>query len=155
MPKRCSERCRRQRRCGVAYGTCSSTKEKLNGATRSSASPDFRIGDPYSLRSSKSAIFLRTTPASRVPTSMGCQPRIAIRGSHTPDQYAKPAYSFRGGFQYHNACTLVAGKVIENERMPWERFVFERIFTPLGMSNTYPTLAAALKHSNRSRAHYE
>ena len=51
---------------------------------------------------------------------------------------------------------LVAGKVIEKvSGMPWEQFMTQRVFRPLGMNSTYPTLAEAMKHANRSTAHYE
>ncbi|HVF47607.1 MAG TPA: serine hydrolase [Pyrinomonadaceae bacterium] len=71
-------------------------------------------------------------------------------------QYAKPTYSMRGGFIYNNLMYLVAGQVIEKvSGMPWERFMTERVFSPLGMKNTYPTLGSSLAYANRSVAHYE
>lgn len=71
-------------------------------------------------------------------------------------QYAKQEYPLRGGFIYQNIMYLVAGQVIEKASgMPWERFVNERIFAPLGMKNTFPNYEYSKKYQNRSAAHFE
>jgi CubicO group peptidase (beta-lactamase class C family) len=70
-------------------------------------------------------------------------------------RYAQPAYSLRGGFVYQNVMYLVAGKVIERvSGMPWQRFMVERVFGPLGMKNTFATLSASSAYKNRSIAHF-
>jgi CubicO group peptidase (beta-lactamase class C family) len=71
-------------------------------------------------------------------------------------QYAKQEYPLRGGFVYQNIMYLVAGQVIEKASgIPWERFVTERIFAPLGMRNTFATSRVSAKYTNRSSAHFE
>lgn len=71
-------------------------------------------------------------------------------------QYARPAYPLRGGFVYQNVMYMVAGRVVEKvSGMSWERFVAERIFTPLGMKNTFSNYALSQNYANRSKAHYE
>jgi CubicO group peptidase (beta-lactamase class C family) len=71
-------------------------------------------------------------------------------------QYAKQAYPLRGGFIYQNIMYLVAGQVIEKASgIPWERFVTERIFRPLGMNNTFANYTLSKNYTNRSTAHYE
>lgn len=71
-------------------------------------------------------------------------------------QYAKPEYSLRSSFVYQNVMYAVAGQVIEKVGgMPWERFVTERLFVPLGMKNTFPTMARSRGYQNTSRAHFE
>ena len=71
-------------------------------------------------------------------------------------QYAKQEYPLRGGFVYQNIMYLVAGQVIEKASgMPWERFVNERIFFPLGMKNTFPNYEYSRKYQDRSAAHFE
>ena len=71
-------------------------------------------------------------------------------------QYARQAYPLRGGFIYQNIMYLVAGQVIEKASgMSWERFITDRLFAPLGMTNTNPNLSMSLKYANRSSAHYE
>ncbi len=67
----------------------------------------------------------------------------------------EPAYSLRGGYTYQNIMYLAAGKVIERlSGMPWERFMQERLFKPLGMSNTYPNGETSLVEKNRSIPHH-
>lgn len=69
-------------------------------------------------------------------------------------RYAKPAYPFRGGYTYQNIMYLAAGELIEAvSGMSWERFMKERIYTPLEMENTFPNLAQSMQYQNRSRAH--
>jgi len=68
---------------------------------------------------------------------------------------APMAYSFRGGFIYQNIMYLVAGQLIEKlSGMTWERFMTERLFQPLGMENTFPTIATSAQYQNRSRSHF-
>ena len=66
----------------------------------------------------------------------------------------KPAYSLRSSFIYQNVMYLVAGKVIEKlSGMTWADFLKKRIFDPLSMKRTFPTLAASKGETNRSRPH--
>ncbi len=52
-------------------------------------------------------------------------------------QFAKPAYPLRGGFTYQNIMYAVAGELIEAvSGKPWNEFVRDRIFIPLGMTRT-------------------
>ncbi|HEX3101401.1 MAG TPA: serine hydrolase, partial [Pyrinomonadaceae bacterium] len=71
-------------------------------------------------------------------------------------QYANPAYSLRSSFIYQNIMYLVAGTVIERvSGMPWEQFIRERLFTPLGMKNSFPNLSLSKSYVNRSASHFE
>jgi len=66
----------------------------------------------------------------------------------------KPSYSLRSSFIYQNIFYLYAGKVIEKvSGQPWEEFIQKRIFQPLGMTRTYPTLSK-VKDANQSHPHY-
>lgn len=118
--------------------------------------PDFRVGDPYITQELEVRdLFTHNSGLASTDFLWARTPELHADEAVKRMQYAKPAYSFRGGFQYHNSMYLVAGKVIEKvSGMPWERFMTERVFRPLGMSNTFPTLAAAMKRANRSVAHY-
>jgi CubicO group peptidase (beta-lactamase class C family) len=52
-------------------------------------------------------------------------------------QYAEKTYPLRGGFTYQNIMYAVAGEVIAAvSGKPWNEFVQERIFNPLGMNRT-------------------
>ena len=119
--------------------------------------PDFRIGDPYITQELEVRdLFTHNSGLASTDFLWARTPELAPDEAVRRMQYAKPVYSFRGGFQYHNSMYLVAGKVIEKvSGMPWERFMTERVFRPLRMIDTYPTLAEAMKQSNRSSAHYE
>lgn len=66
------------------------------------------------------------------------------------------SYSLRSSFIYQNIFYLAAGKVIEKvSGKPWAEFVKERIYMPLGMTNTYPTLEAVKSIKNKADAHFE
>jgi CubicO group peptidase (beta-lactamase class C family) len=48
------------------------------------------------------------------------------------------ATSFRSRYAYDNLLYLVAGQIVENvSGKPWEQFLRERIWTPLGMTHTF------------------
>ncbi|MBY0433747.1 MAG: serine hydrolase [Cyclobacteriaceae bacterium] len=53
----------------------------------------------------------------------------------------KPSYSMRSSFIYQNIFYIAAGEVIRKiTGKPWETFIQERIFTPLGMTRTVPMM---------------
>ncbi|MGD2069483.1 MAG: serine hydrolase [Gemmatimonadota bacterium] len=71
-------------------------------------------------------------------------------------RYVEPAYSLRSGFIYQNIMYAAAGEVVEAvSGMPWEAFVRRRIFEPLGMARTVPTLAEARQSDNVASPHDE
>ena len=118
--------------------------------------PDFRIADPYiTAELEVRDLFTHNSGLSSTDFLWARTPELSPDEAVRRMQYARPSYSFRGGFAYHNSMYLVAGKVIEKAGgMPWDRFMVERVFRPLGMTNTYPTLDAAMKNPNRSSAHF-
>ncbi len=53
-------------------------------------------------------------------------------------RFIKPATSFRSAYAYDNLLYIVAGQLIPAiTGKSWDDFVRERIFTPLGMTNTF------------------
>lgn len=67
----------------------------------------------------------------------------------------KPSYSMRAGFIYQNIFYIAAGEVIKKvSGKPWEVFIQERIFTPLGMTRTVP-MRKYIKDDNQTRPHYK
>lgn len=69
-------------------------------------------------------------------------------------QQVTPSYALRSSFIYQNIFYLAAGKVIEKlSGQKWQDFIVARIFKPLGMTNTYPTLGTT-PTANLSRPHY-
>jgi CubicO group peptidase (beta-lactamase class C family) len=119
--------------------------------------PDFRIADPYITQELEIRdLFTHNSGLASTDFLWARTPELPADEAVRRMQYARPVYSFRGGFRYHNSMYLVAGKVIERvSGIPWERFMTERVFRPLGMSDTRPTLEEALKHENRSSAHFD
>ena len=67
----------------------------------------------------------------------------------------KPTYSLRSSFIYQNLFYVAAGQVIEKvSGKPWEVFIQERIFTPLGMTRTAPKMKY-IKDKNLTKPHDE
>ena len=67
----------------------------------------------------------------------------------------KPAYSFRSSFTYQNLMYMVAGEVIHKvSGKPWNEFITERIFTPLGMTHTYPSYSASINEPSHITPHF-
>lgn len=68
-------------------------------------------------------------------------------------RYIAPATSFRSGYAYDNILYVVAGEVVEAvSGKSWEDFIVERIFQPLGMNESSPSLGR-IKSNNRSWPH--
>ncbi|MCJ7467219.1 MAG: serine hydrolase [Maribacter sp.] len=69
-------------------------------------------------------------------------------------QYFKPVSAFRTKFDYDNLLYLVAGELISRKSgMSWEDFIQTRIFDPLGMDNSYPSLNRIADKSNMASPH--
>ena len=119
--------------------------------------PDFRVADPYVTSEIRLRdLFTHNAGLGNADFLWSWTPDLSAAEIVRRMQYAKPAYPFRGGYTYQNIMYLVAGQVIEKvSGMPWERFVTERLFVPLGMNNTFPTYARAQAYQNRSKAHHE
>lgn len=66
----------------------------------------------------------------------------------------KPAYSFRSSFTYQNLMYMVAGEVIHKvSGKPWDEFITERLFKPLGMMHTYPSYHASVNEPSHITPH--
>ena len=61
----------------------------------------------------------------------------------------KPVQQFRKDYGYCNSCFLTAGEIIPVVTgMPWEKYIEENIFKPLGMNNTYALTKDFEKRNN-------
>ncbi len=73
-------------------------------------------------------------------------------------RYVHPESPFRTRFSYNNIMYEVAGDVVAAvSGMPWEQFLTERIFLPLGMRETIPTVAGTVagpRATSRRRTHW-
>lgn len=64
---------------------------------------------------------------------------------------AKPTAKLREKFQYQNIMFTAAGEIVANaQKMPWERFIPERVLKPLGMKNTSMSIAEMERSKDHS-----
>lgn len=119
--------------------------------------PGFRLGDPYLTNELRVRDLLtHSAGLGNADFLWVFNPNMPASETLSRMQYANPAYSMRSSFIYQNVMYLVAGQIVEKvSGMPWERFVTERLFVPLGMKNTFPTLALSRAYQNRSSPHFE
>ncbi len=116
--------------------------------------PDFRLSDPY-LTSELTVRDLLTHRggmgnADFLWTFMDISPDSILYKMRQLD----PAYSLRGGYIYQNIMYLAAGKVVESASgMPWGTFLKERIYDPLGMTETYAFKSQTAGQENKAEAH--
>jgi CubicO group peptidase (beta-lactamase class C family) len=116
--------------------------------------PWFRVGDPYITRELTVRDLL--THRAGFPNIDQIWSNPGFTGEEIVRRIAtlQPVYSFRGGYIYQNVMYAVAGSVIEAASgMPWDEFVRTRIFQPLGMTATEPTLAALTGQPNVAAPH--
>jgi CubicO group peptidase (beta-lactamase class C family) len=71
-------------------------------------------------------------------------------------RYLKPTSSFRSKYDYDNNLYIVAGEVIARvSGMSWEDFIQQRIFQPLGMTESYVSFQRVANRSNIIEPHVE
>jgi len=69
-------------------------------------------------------------------------------------RFIQPTASFRSTWQYQNVMYALSGTIIERASgMPWETFVRQRIFIPLGMNETEPLVATIVGKPNVAVPH--
>lgn len=69
-------------------------------------------------------------------------------------RWLKPSASFRNEYNYQNVQYAMAGEVIRAASgMPWEQFIEQRIFGPLGMRNSVPVLSRTIGQPNVASPH--
>jgi CubicO group peptidase (beta-lactamase class C family) len=70
--------------------------------------------------------------------------------------YVPMAYSLRSSFVYQNLMYITAGEVIRKvSGKSWEDFVTERLFTPLGMTNTYASYSKISATAAKTSSHHK
>jgi CubicO group peptidase (beta-lactamase class C family) len=116
--------------------------------------PAFRLSDPYVTRE----VTVRDLLTHR--TGLGGADLLWTDADYPADEVVRrvgrlrPAYPFRAGFVYQNVMYAVAGDVVRAASgMPWETFLRTRIWQPLGMTETEPTLAAVAGLPNVAAPH--
>jgi CubicO group peptidase (beta-lactamase class C family) len=118
--------------------------------------PGFRVGDPYVTRE----LTVRDLLTHRA--GLGNADQLWASVDYSPEEISarvatlQPAYSLRSGFIYQNIMYAIAGDVIAAASgKPWAEFVRTRIFVPLGMTATEPTLGALAGKGNVAAPHME
>ena len=118
--------------------------------------PSFRVGDPYVTRE----LTVRDLLTHRA--GLGNADQLWASVDYPPEEIARrvatlqPAYSLRSGFIYQNIMYAIAGDVIAAASgVPWATFLRTRIFTPLGMTATEPTLRTLAGQPNVATPHME
>ncbi|HEY0686826.1 MAG TPA: serine hydrolase [Steroidobacter sp.] len=118
--------------------------------------PGFRMYDPYASHE----MTLRDLLVHRSGLGLGAgdllfwpQSTVSREDLVHRLRYIPPATSFRSGYAYDNILYIVAGRVIEETSgQSWEDFIVERIFKPLGMNESAPSVSR-IKSNNRSWPH--
>ncbi|KAE8883300.1 hypothetical protein PF003_g32774 [Phytophthora fragariae] len=68
----------------------------------------------------------------------------------------EPAHTLRGGHDYANSNFAILGQVIKSvSGQPWDVYLKERIWDPLGMTRTFASAFDALGDNNTSYGHFE
>lgn len=116
--------------------------------------PDFRLYDPYATR----ALTVRDllTHRSGLPGTDIYWTRLdyPITEMMRRLEHVQPVSSFRSRWNYQNVVYAIAGVLVERlSGMSWDAFVRERLFTPLGMTETEPLDARILQQPNVATPH--
>ena len=120
--------------------------------------PDFRLYDPYATR--ELTIRDMLTHRSGLP---GTDILWAIPENQYTQQemirrlrFIQPVSSFRSQWEYQNVVYAMSGYIVERvSGMPWATFVQNRIFAPLGMTETIPLVSQLAGKPNVAVPHAE
>jgi CubicO group peptidase (beta-lactamase class C family) len=119
--------------------------------------PAFQMWDPYVTRE----MTIRDLLTHRSGLGLGAGDLMFWPATDfTPAQilsrirFLKPASSFRSKYAYDNLLYLVAGEIVHIvSGKPWQEFVRERIWTPLGMSHTNASTQALASAADAAAPH--
>jgi CubicO group peptidase (beta-lactamase class C family) len=117
--------------------------------------PDFQLYDPFVTREIRIRdLLVHDTGVGNADFLWGIMDVSSDEVLHKMRD-VKPTYSLRSSFIYQNIFYVAAGKVIEKvSGKPWNVFIKERIFQPLGMTRSFP-LIADVKDPNQTAPHYK
>jgi CubicO group peptidase (beta-lactamase class C family) len=104
--------------------------------------PRFRLHDPYVTREIRVRDLLTHRAGLGNADFLWYEQETTTEEVLRRIRYAAPAYSFRAGYTYQNIMYAAAGQVVAAvSGVPWADFVQRRIFDPLGMDGSIPTMA--------------
>jgi CubicO group peptidase (beta-lactamase class C family) len=119
--------------------------------------PDFRMWDPWVTRE----MTIRDLLVHRSGLGLGegdllFLPNSTLSRKETVRRirYLKPATSFRSGYAYDNILYMAAGQLIEEvSGEPWEQYIHDHVFGPLGMNHSTDTDAEYQANPDHARPH--
>lgn len=118
--------------------------------------PWFQLSDPYVTRE----LTVRDLLTHRSGLGLGAGDLLWYHSDYSRDEilrrirYAKMASSFRSAYAYDNVLYVAAGELIPAiTGQPWDRFVRDRILTPLGMTGVATSVAAFAPGANYASPH--
>jgi CubicO group peptidase (beta-lactamase class C family) len=116
--------------------------------------PDFRLYDPYATRETTIRDLL--THRTGLPSTdlfWGREP-YPQQESIRRLRYVKPTTSFRSTMEYQNTVYAIGGTIVEKvSGMPWDAFIRQRIFAPLGMTESEPLVTDIIGRPNVATPH--
>ncbi len=117
--------------------------------------PDFQLYDPYMTREITVRDLLTHRTGVGNTDYLWAWMKISSDSALYKMRNVKPTYSLRSGFIYQNLMYLAAGKVIEKvSGQSWDSFLKERIYTPLGMKETFAKYELVRNRENKADAHW-
>lgn len=117
--------------------------------------PEFQLKDPYLTRELNIIDLLTHRTGIGNTDYLWSQMNISSDSVLYKMREVEKSYSLRSSFIYQNIFYLAAGKIIERiSGKSWGAFLKERIYDPLGMTNTHATLEAIQNIQNKADAHY-
>jgi CubicO group peptidase (beta-lactamase class C family) len=118
--------------------------------------PWFQLSDPYVTRE----LTVRDLLTHRSGLGLGAGDLLWYHSDYSRDEilrrirYARMATSFRSTYAYDNVLYVAAGELIPAiTGVPWDRFIRDRILTPLGMTGVHTSVAAFAPGANVAMPH--
>jgi len=116
--------------------------------------PGFQLSDPYVTRE----LTVRDLLSHRTGLARG--DGLWYRSPYDREEilerirYLKPSWGFRSRYGYQNIMFVAAGQVVsEVSGMPWDDFIAQRLFAPLGMHSTLPGYGRLKDQQNIATPH--
>ncbi|MDT0540161.1 serine hydrolase [Croceitalea sp. P059] len=118
--------------------------------------PYFKLSDPYITANARVKDLFTHNLGIGNADVLWTLDSVSTKETIKKFQFAVKAYPLRGGFTYQNIMYAVAGEVIkEVSGQPWNEFVTERIFKPLGMNRTQAVASDIFKVGNFVTPYYD
>jgi CubicO group peptidase (beta-lactamase class C family) len=118
--------------------------------------PAFQLYDPYVTRE----LTVRDLVTHRSGLGLGAGDLLWFHSSYSRGEivsrirFAKPVSSFRSSYAYDNVLYIAAGEIVPAvAAQSWDDFVKNRIFTPLGMTESGTTTAFFTSSRNAAAPH--